>query len=68
MEKITLKLNGMHCKSCKMLVEDGLGDLDGVEAVMVSYEQGTCDLNYDSSKVSLEKIKETIREEGYEVE
>jgi copper chaperone CopZ len=65
--KQTLKIKGMHCKSCKMLIEDALEEIDVKSNVNVEAE--TIELGYDESKISLEKIKSTIKAEGdYEVE
>ena len=60
--KKTITIKGMHCKSCKMLIEDALEDI-GVNA-SVHVDLGKADLEFDEEKVSLEKIKETIRGEG----
>ncbi|MBT3836068.1 heavy-metal-associated domain-containing protein [Candidatus Woesearchaeota archaeon] len=65
--KQTLKIKGMHCKSCKMLLEDALEDIN--VKVDVNYDLGTAEVEFDESKTSLEKIKETIKAEGdYQVE
>lgn len=37
MEK-TIKINGMHCKSCKALIESEVKDIKGVESVDVNLE------------------------------
>ena len=34
-----IKIEGMHCKSCKSLIEGELGDLECVESVEVSLEE-----------------------------
>ena len=57
--KINLKIKGMHCKSCKMLIEDALEDL-GVKS-NVDNEKGTATIEFDESKITEEKIKDAIR-------
>ena len=64
--KINLKIKGMHCKSCKMLIEDALEDL-GVKS-NVDNEKGTATIEFDESKITEEKIKDAIKKEGYQVE
>lgn len=67
MEKITLKVEGMHCKSCDMLVEDSLGDEAGVESVSSSFKDGQVVVTFDENTISEDKIKEVIKKEGYTV-
>ena len=64
--KINLKIKGMHCKSCKMLIEDALDDLDVKSEV--DSEKGTAAIEFDESKITEEKIKKAIEKEGYKVE
>ena len=68
MKKITLNVKGMHCSSCEMLIQEGLGELAGVEAVLFSNVKGTVIVEYDDSKLNEADIKTTIVNEGYEVE
>lgn len=35
MNKITLKIEGMSCSHCEKAVTDGVGELAGVESVIV---------------------------------
>lgn len=66
MKKILLKINGMHCQSCATLISEELEEL-GVQS-KVDYKKGTAEINFDGTKVSLEKIKEVIKKEGYKLE
>jgi len=66
MKNETLYVEGMHCKSCEMLVEDALEEL-GVKKTEVSHEKGTVKVTFDEEKVSLGDIKKAIKGEGYEV-
>jgi copper chaperone len=66
MKKVTLKIKGMHCKSCEMLIEDALEDIQ-VKG-KVDSKKGLAIVEFDESKVSEEKIKKTIVGEGYKVE
>ena len=67
MTKINIQTKGMHCKSCEMLVCDSLNDLEGVNKSSASFKTGVIAVNFDSSKTSVEKIKEVIQKEGYKV-
>ncbi|MDQ0219967.1 copper chaperone [Peribacillus cavernae] len=67
MENITLNVKGMTCGHCVKAVEGNVGKLDGVEKVKVDLDKGQVDVSYDSKAVTLDKIKETIDDQGYEV-
>jgi len=64
--KMNLKIKGMSCKSCKMLIEDALDDL-GVKS-NVDNEKGTATIDFDENKITAEEIKKVIVKEGYQVE
>ncbi|QED49372.1 copper chaperone CopZ [Cytobacillus dafuensis] len=67
MEKVTLHVAGMSCGHCVKAVEDSVGELAGIESVKVHLDSGTVDVEYISNEVSLDKIKETIDDQGYDV-
>lgn len=64
---ITLQVQGMTCGHCKAAVTNALQELDGVSRVEVHLQEGTVDVDYDETKVSVEKLKEAIEEQGYDV-
>lgn len=68
MENVTLRVKGMSCNHCVKAVEGSVGALDGVQEVKVDLQAGTVDVAFDASKVTLDQIKETIDDQGYEVE
>ncbi|MGM0838219.1 copper chaperone CopZ [Bacillus haimaensis] len=68
MEQVTLKVSGMSCGHCVKAVEGSVGELTGVNSVKVDLASGTVAVEYKSEDVTLDQIKETIDEEGYEVE
>jgi copper chaperone CopZ len=59
--KMTLKINGMHCVSCAMNIDGNLEELDGVKVANTSYIKSETIIEYDETKVSLEKIKQIIQ-------
>lgn len=61
----TLKLHGMHCVSCSMLIEGELEDM-GVEA-KAHYAKQTVVVTYDPKKTNEEAITKTIQRLGYQV-
>ena len=67
MENITLNVQGMSCGHCVSSVENSVGKLDGVNEVKVHLESGKVDVSFEEDKVSLDVIKETIDDQGYDV-
>lgn len=68
MEKITLTVNEMSCGHCVKSIEGSVGALQGVTSVKVHLEAGNVEVEFNPSEVSLSKIKETIDDQGYDVE
>jgi copper chaperone len=66
--KKTLKVKGMHCKSCDILVEDSLSDLEGLQNSKSNHQEDFVEVEFDESKVNIDQIKKVIIDEGYEVE
>lgn len=64
---VKLNVEGMHCKSCVMLVEDSLGDL-GAKDIKIDLDEKSqkavvsCD--YSGDKMDVINI---IKKEGYKV-
>ena len=68
MENVILNVSGMSCGHCVKAVEGSVGKLAGVESVNVELEAGKVKVAYNPEKVKLETIKETIDDQGYDVE
>ncbi len=68
MENITLSVKGMSCGHCVNSVEGSVESLEGVEQVKVHLDTGKVDVSFNQEKVTIDKIKETIDDQGYEVE
>lgn len=61
----TLKLSGMHCVSCSMLIEGELEDM-GVEA-KANYAKQLVEVTFDPNKTKEEVIIAAIKKLGYTV-
>jgi copper chaperone CopZ len=67
LETANFKVIGMTCASCPFIVESAISELDGISEVDVKFpDQAT--VTFDSSKVSLEQIKQSVNDVGYDVE
>ncbi|MCM3409334.1 copper chaperone CopZ [Metabacillus litoralis] len=67
MQKIILTVNGMSCGHCVNSIEGNVGKLNGVSQVKVHLNEGKVELEFNPEVVSLETIKETIDDQGYDV-
>lgn len=65
--EIKLKIGGITCKSCEMLIADAVKELPGIKSIGFSGGK-MATIQYDDSKVSMNKIREIIKKEGYKVE
>jgi P-type Cu+ transporter len=65
--KLVLKVKGMHCASCSVLIDKLLAKQDGVVSVKTSYGAEKVALEFEESKISLEKIDEFVNKLGYDV-
>jgi copper chaperone len=66
-EKNILLVEGMSCGHCKNAVEKAVGALPGIRLAEVDLAEKTLAVEFDASKITLDKIKEIVDEEGYTV-
>jgi Cu+-exporting ATPase len=66
-ENAVLNVGGMSCSHCERTVVKHVGGLDGVSSVAVDLEGAKVTVEFEPRKVSLDHIKETIEEQGYNV-
>lgn len=67
MKKVKIKIEGMHCASCTMLIDGDLEDLNGVKSSSTSFAKSETEVEYDESCVSLKEITNAIKKSGYKV-
>lgn len=65
MNKIILKIEGMHCSSCAMNIDFDLEDLEGIKTSKTNYAKQVSEVEYDQDKLQPEKIIEQIKKSGY---
>ncbi|MGI6452247.1 MAG: copper chaperone CopZ [Syntrophomonadaceae bacterium] len=63
----TINVAGMSCMHCVKAVKDAVGALPGITKVEVDLEGNQVTVSYDTEKVSMQKIKDTIEDTGYQV-
>ena len=66
-DEMTIRIQGMHCASCTMNVENFLIRLDGIYDVKADLTSQTARLRLDKSKVSIDEIEKVIESLGFEL-
>ncbi|MDD5032270.1 MAG: sulfite exporter TauE/SafE family protein [Patescibacteria group bacterium] len=67
LRKIKFHISGIHCRSCKTLIETEIDVLPGVKKTWVNYKTGETEVEFEEEKIRKEKIFSEIRRLNYEV-
>ena len=67
LKKIKFHISGIHCRSCKTLIETEIDVLPGVNKVRVDYKSGEVEVEFDEGKIRKEKIFSEIKRLNYQV-
>jgi len=59
------RVEGMHCGSCALLIDDALEDLPGVRGTQTRIKQGRSTVELDASLSSPQDVIGVIEELGY---
>lgn len=65
MAELRLKVDGMHCASCALLIEEELEELDGVTEAKASYPRQQARVVFDAARIDLPAILKAIGDLGY---
>lgn len=65
MEKIELKIEGMHCGSCAVGIQMLTSSMDGVSSASVDYDGKKGVFEFDPAKTTKDAIIKAIAELGY---
>lgn len=64
-EKTSFKVLGMHCISCKPIIENQLKDEKAVKNISIDYMTDSVIVEFDPSIVTKEDIKNRLDKSGY---
>jgi copper chaperone CopZ len=64
-EKISFRIIGMYCITCKPIVEKQLKDEKAVQRIDVNYMTDSVIIEFDSSLITREQIKNRLEKSGY---
>ena len=67
MEKSTINVDGMSCEHCVKAISEAVGALPGVAEVRVDLAAKTVTVEYDLALVSIERVKNEIEDQGFDV-
>ncbi len=67
MKKVKLKIEGMHCSSCALLIDSDLEDVEGIKCSSTNYATSETEVEFDEEQLKLEKVIEVISKAGYSV-
>ncbi len=62
---ITIDIEGMHCASCVLLVDEALEDLPGVITATTNLRKSRSTVEIDPARTSATKLVKAIRRIGY---
>ncbi|XP_072294966.1 copper-transporting ATPase 1 [Eucyclogobius newberryi] len=57
---VTLRVTGMHCRSCIVNIQDNISMLTGISSVEVSLEKEKASIVYDPLQISISQIQRAI--------
>jgi copper chaperone len=61
----TFRVEGMHCASCGMLIDETLEDLDGVTASTTSFRTAVATVEADPARCGPDDLVAAIVKAGY---
>lgn len=67
MNKKTISIQGMHCRSCEILIEDHLKNIDNVEKAVVDHKKGTAQIYYQGTELNQDQVIEAVKNAGYKL-
>lgn len=66
MTQQTIKVSGMHCRSCELLLEEDLSKVSGVTAVAANFQKGEVRLSCKASPDML-AVERVVKQAGYQL-
>jgi sulfite exporter TauE/SafE/copper chaperone CopZ len=64
--KKTVNVEGMHCSSCKAIVEDAVKHVKGVKSAKVDLNSHTLEMDY-KDEATLQEVERKLEEKGYSI-
>ena len=68
MKNINLKITGMHCASCAVIINKALEKKDGVKSANVNFSLAKASVEFDEKKIKREDLIKIVQDVGYKAE
>jgi Cu+-exporting ATPase len=65
--ELSLPVEGMHCAACAATIEKQMQKMEGILEARVNYGTGKAYLKYEKDKLDLKKLRQEIKELGYQI-
>ena len=65
MKKVTLKVGGMHCASCALIIDKSLKKVEGISESNVNFSTSKATITFEENKVREEALISAINKAGY---
>lgn len=66
-QRKTIPIRGMHCRSCEILLSDALGSVPRVSRVDVSFRRGEANISYSGAEPDEREIARVVEDAGYAI-
>jgi len=67
-QTLNIGIKGMTCSSCEEHINHSVNQLSGILKVKSSYENKNVEIEFDSSKTTIEEIEKAVNSTGYSIE
>ncbi|MDD5164936.1 MAG: sulfite exporter TauE/SafE family protein [Candidatus Pacebacteria bacterium] len=64
-KKIILHIKGMHCRSCEILLEQNISEVEGVKKIITNYKKGIAEIEHFGDTPRMREIEKAINNAGY---
>ena len=68
MVKKIFRVTGMECPNCAMKIEGLEDELEGVISIRASYPKARVEIEFDETRIGLERIIKSVEQKGYTLE
>ena len=65
MNRLKLKVSGMHCGHCRMTIEKALQAVPGTLGAAVFQQEGEAEIDYDPQRAVPDQYVTAVRDAGY---
>ncbi len=62
-----IQVAGMSCGHCVSTIQNVVGGVAGVKSVVVNLEKGEVAVDFDETKIGIDRISAKIKEAGFDV-